>query len=60
MSTFCDLERLQQLAREPATLRRKGAAREMFSCIGVALSMLGRAEPVVDELGDGGEEPTAG
>jgi hypothetical protein len=52
MPVFCDLEKLQRLVHEPATLRRKGAARELYSCIGVALTLLGRTEPVADRLAD--------
>jgi hypothetical protein len=59
MSAICDLDALKRLVREPASLRRKGAAHEMYSCIGVALTLLGRAEPVVDDFSGGRGGPRA-
>jgi hypothetical protein len=53
MAAVCDLDALMRLVHEPAVLRRKGAARELYSCIGVALTLLGRGEPVVDDVADG-------
>jgi hypothetical protein len=47
MSGICDIGKAIALARRGGELR-DARARELFCCIGVAISMLGLAEPVLD------------
>ena len=48
MGTFCDMDKVLSLARLGGELQN-ARARELFCCIGVAMSMLGLAEPLFDK-----------
>jgi hypothetical protein len=48
MNQICDMRRLIRISREADRLRRSGEVKELFSCIGTALLLLGETEQVVD------------
>jgi hypothetical protein len=48
MGAICKLRRLKRIARNSAQLTQIGEVKELFSAIGAALVLLGRAEPVFD------------
>jgi hypothetical protein len=48
MAAICDMRRLRRIARNADRIDRYPQARELFGAIGVALVLLGRAEPVLD------------
>ena len=48
MSVICDMKRLKRIGRRSARLQNKVKARALLSGICVALTLLGRAEPVLD------------
>jgi hypothetical protein len=49
MGTICDMRKLRRLARQPDQLKRVIDAKAAFSAIGVALALLERAAPVLDQ-----------
>ena len=48
MGDICDMRKLRQVGREAAKLKKSAPVKELHSSIGVALALLGRAEPVID------------
>ena len=48
MGAICDMKKLKRIARKSARLQNKVKARALLSGVYVALSLLGRAEPVLD------------
>src|SRR5262249_55628823 len=48
MDDICDMRRLRHVGRDAAQLTKSGQVKELHSSIGVALALLGRAEPVLD------------
>jgi len=48
MGEICDMRRLRRVGREAAQLQKSAQVKELHSGIGVALALLGRAEPVLD------------
>lgn len=48
LGSICTLWRLRRVARKSPELRKIARVKELFSGIGVALTLLDRAEPVVD------------
>jgi hypothetical protein len=48
MGDICDMKRLIRVARDADRLRRTGEVKELFSCIGTAITLLGETEPVLD------------
>jgi hypothetical protein len=49
LDEVCDVRRLKRLARRSETISGGASVKEMFSCIGVSLALLGRIDPVVDD-----------
>jgi hypothetical protein len=47
MEQICDMDRLIDVTRQPGDLK-SAAVREVFGCIGVALTLLGESEQVRD------------
>jgi hypothetical protein len=48
MSDICDMRKLRRIGRDAAELTKSAQVKELHSSIGVALALLGRAEPVLD------------
>ncbi|MGH8985346.1 MAG: hypothetical protein ACRDY6_15915 [Acidimicrobiia bacterium] len=48
MASICDMKKLKRIARNSAQMKKMGAIKELFSAIGVALTLLDRTEPVLD------------
>jgi len=50
MSDICDLRRLRRIGRDASQIKKSASVKELHSSIGVALALLGRAEPVLDPV----------
>jgi hypothetical protein len=48
MGEICDMPRLKRLTRRAETITKSAQIKELFSAIGVALALVGQAEPVSD------------
>jgi hypothetical protein len=48
LGEICDVQRLRRVARAAGQLKKSAPVKELHSSIGVALALLGRAEPVLD------------
>jgi hypothetical protein len=48
MGDICDVRKLRRVGRDAAQLKKSASVKELHSSIGVALALLGRAEPVLD------------
>jgi hypothetical protein len=50
MGEICDLRKLRRVGREASNIKKSASVKELHSSIGVALALLGRAEPVLDPV----------
>jgi hypothetical protein len=48
MGRICDIRKLRRVARRAPQLTKSAEVKELHSAVGVALALLGRAEPVLD------------
>jgi hypothetical protein len=48
MGDICDVRKLRRVGREASKIKKSASVKELHSSIGVALALLGRAEPVLD------------
>jgi hypothetical protein len=49
MGAICDMRKLRRVAKDASQLKKSASVKELHSSIGVALALLGRAEPVLDD-----------
>ncbi len=49
MKRICDMRNLKKLALRAETVTRGASVKELFSCIGTALTLLGRTDRIVDD-----------
>lgn len=48
MDQICDMGKLKRIAKRAGQLEKSAAIKELFSCIGTSITLLGRSEQIVD------------